>query len=99
MDEEIFQRLYGKQAFYSFLNKKKKPQRGKDKVITIPDKKEDENIINYEKRVYEETGHRLKMTGPLRMPKPNQPCPCGKVYEDGKRIKFKKCCGTYANQF
>ena len=24
---------------------------------------------------------------------PNDPCPCGKTYPDGKRVKYKNCCG------
>lgn len=24
---------------------------------------------------------------------PNAPCPCGKLREDGKPVKYKKCCG------
>jgi preprotein translocase subunit SecA len=24
---------------------------------------------------------------------PNDPCPCGKTYPDGKPIKYKNCCG------
>ena len=24
---------------------------------------------------------------------PNDPCPCGKCYPDGRPIKYKNCCG------
>ena len=24
---------------------------------------------------------------------PNDPCPCGKCYPDGRQIKYKNCCG------
>ena len=24
---------------------------------------------------------------------PNDPCPCGKTYPDGKPVKYKNCCG------
>lgn len=29
-----------------------------------------------------------------KRPGPNEPCPCGRMGENGKRLKFKKCCGS-----
>lgn len=29
-----------------------------------------------------------------KRPGPNEPCPCGRTNEAGKRLKFKKCCGS-----
>jgi len=96
MEEEIFQKLFGKQAFYSFLRSRKKPLKGEEKVLFIPDQLEKENDIDYKKKVFKETGVRITMTGPLKMPGPNSPCPCKATYPDGKPKKFKICCGRDA---
>lgn len=93
MGEEMLQKVYGKQAYHSFLNKRNKPHKSEDKTIVLPDKMKQESDVEYQKRVFKKTGVRLTMTGPLKMPKPNNSCPCGKKYDDGTPVKFKKCCG------
>jgi len=95
-ERNAFARTHDRPKFQSFLRSRRKPQKGELAQIDLPEKKEGEDEIAYANRCYEAVGVRPTMTGPMKMPKPNKPCPCGAKYDNGKPKKFKKCCGKGA---
>lgn len=93
VSENSVDRTFDKARFYGFLRTRNKPSKGAYKQYKLPKKNEGEDPNEYAERCYETVGVRPVATGPLKMPGPNTLCPCKATYEDGKRKKFKKCCG------
>jgi hypothetical protein len=76
---------------YADLSYEEKKEFLKEKIRTMP--KPDR------KALVKAMAKRMRPRGPAPvkqppMPKPNDPCPCGAENDDGKPIKFKKCCGS-----
>jgi len=98
--KDPFKSLRTHQEYQAFLKMGKKPRRGQFKVYDLPKQASNEEQDDYIKRCeakYKEWGVKPHAVGPLKMPKPNKPCPCGSKYEDGPKKgqvkKFKRCCG------
>jgi hypothetical protein len=83
--------FFTRMQWYSFIRKRTKPNYS-SKKISLPKQKKDESVTDYFQRCYDETGVRPSPIGPMKLPQPNKACPCGAKDENGKVIKFKKCC-------
>ena len=58
------------------------------------------SFIGYKSQEVKVTGTNKDDSGPKKpvqrknkKVQPNDPCPCGKCYPDGRPIKYKNCCG------
>lgn len=40
-----------------------------------------------------DSSEKKKPVRAAKKPRPNDPCPCGKTKPNGKRYKYKECCG------
>jgi preprotein translocase subunit SecA len=63
------------------LHIRKKPETEREQVAKVTGTNKDDSSV------------RQPVRRSTKKVSPNDPCPCGKCYPDGKPIKYKNCCG------
>jgi preprotein translocase subunit SecA len=63
------------------LHIRKRPEAERQQVAKVTGTNKDDTLV---KKPVRRTGKKIG---------PNDPCPCGKCYPDGRPIKYKNCCG------
>ena len=63
------------------LHIRRRPEAERQQVAKVTGTNKDETLV---KKPVRREGKKIS---------PNDPCPCGKCYPDGRPIKYKNCCG------